>query len=288
MDYLVHLAIFAAIYAFLVITLNLVLGYTGLLSVTHAAFDAIGAYTVAILTTRFDVNFFLAMLLGILFSCVAAAAIGLVLSKFKDDYYALASIGFVVIVYGVLLNWHSLTRGPLGITGIDRPTIGGFEFTSNYAFLGLCLALLAMVYLICRFIVNSSFGRVLKAIREDEQAVQVFGYKTQHYKLLIFVISAGLASITGGLYASYISFIDPTGYTLLASIFIMSAVIMGGLASLKGSLWGAMILMTLPEILRFIGFPDSVAAQMRQLVFGLALVLLMLYRPQGLMGEYKL
>ncbi len=143
-------------------------------------------------------------------------------------------------------------------------------------------------YCIAHFITSSSFGRALKAIREDEQAISVFGYRTPHFKLVIFVIAAMMASVAGSLFASYISFIDPSTFTLNESVFILAIIILGGLASLRGSFLGAVCLIILPELLRFVGFPSDVAAQMRQVVYGLILILLMLYRPQGLIGEYKL
>ena len=144
------------------------------------------------------------------------------------------------------------------------------------------------VYLAARFIERSSFGRALKAIREDEEALQVFGYKALHYKLAIFTIGAMLASVAGALFAAYITFIDPSTFTINESIFILSAIILGGLASNKGAVIGAVVLILLPEFLRFVGFPSDIAAQTRQAVYGLVLIVLMLYRPQGLVGEYKL
>lgn len=288
MEYLIHLAILISIYAILGLSLNLVVGYTGLLSVTHAAFYGIGAYVTAILLTSYDVNFFLSVILGIIITLAISLLIGFVMSKFDGDYYALASFGFNIIVYSIFLNWQSLTRGPLGIPGIDRPEIGSFTFSENLYFLILCVVIAGIVYLFCEYITKSSFGRVLKAIREDDQAIQVFGYNTIFYKLTIFVISAGLAAIAGALFASYISFVDPSSFTLNESIFILVIVILGGLANLRGSLLGAVILILLPEILRFVGFPSDIAAQMRQVVYGLMLIILMLYRPQGIVGEYKL
>ena len=147
---------------------------------------------------------------------------------------------------------------------------------------------LAVVYFIARFITRSSFGRVLKAIREDEEAISVFGYNTTYYKLVIFVISAMLAAIAGSLFASYITFIDPSSFSLNESIFILAIIILGGLSSNRGAVVGAAFLIILPEALRFVGFPSDVAAQMRQVVYGLILILLMLYRPQGFLGEYRL
>lgn len=288
MPYLIHLATLVGIYGILGLSLNLVVGYTGLLSVTHAAFYGLGAYTAAILLTAAGFSFFPALVAAILVTAAAALLIGLVLSRFRGDYYALGSFGFNIIVYSIFLNWQSLTRGPLGIPGIKRPALFGLDFSDNLLFLLLVALMLALVYLLCRFIVGSSFGRVLRAIREDEQAIQVFGYHTSHYKLTVFVIAAALAAVAGALFGSYITFIDPSSFVLFESIFILAIIILGGLANLRGSLLGALFLVLLPEALRFVGFPADVAAQMRQVVYGLILVVLMLYRPQGLVGEYKL
>ena len=288
MEYFIHLAILISIYAILGVSLNLIVGYTGLLSVTHAAFYGIGAYATAILSTRYHIGFFTSIIVGVLISAVISLGIGLVLSKFKEDFYALASFGFNVIVFSIFLNWESLTRGPLGIPGIGRPSLFGIDFSSLFVFLILALIFFGIVYLISQFIVNSSFGRALKAIREDEPAAQIFGYRTFGYKLLIFVIGAMMAALAGSLFATYVTFVDPSTFTLNESIFILAIIILGGLANIRGSVLGAVFLILLPEILRFVGFPSDIAAQMRQVVYGLLLVIFMLYRPQGLLGEYKL
>ncbi|MEK7575412.1 MAG: branched-chain amino acid ABC transporter permease [Patescibacteria group bacterium] len=292
MEYIIHLLILIGIYGILALSLNLVVGFTGLLSVTHAAFYGIGAYATALLMTNFGINFFLAATLSILITLLSALVIGPILARFRDDYYALGSFGFNIIVWSVLLNWQELTRGPLGIPGIPRPSfelgIMNYEFSSNLSFLILTSLFLIMTYFLSQYIVQSSFGRVLKAVREDEEVIQVFGYNTPYYKLVIFLVGAGMASIAGSLFATYITFIDPSTFTLNESVFILSIIILGGLANNRGAVLGAACLILLPELLRFVGFPSDVAAQMRQLVYGLLLVLLMLYRPQGLMGEYKL
>ncbi len=288
MEYLIHLAILVGIYSILGISLNLVVGFTGLLSITQAAFYGLGAYATAILLTSFGLNFFLATIIGIALTAVISLLVGLVLSRFRGDYYALGSFGFNIILYSIFLNWQSLTRGPLGIPGIGRPSLFGFSFSSNLSFLILTFIFALLTFLFSRWLTTSSFGRVLKAIREDEPALQVFGYRTIYFKLAIFVISSGVAALAGSLFASYITFIDPSSFVLFESIFILAIIILGGLANLKGSVLGALFLILLPEALRFVGFPSDIAAQMRQVVYGLILVLLMLYRPQGLVGEYKL
>ena len=288
MEYLIHIGIIVAIYSILALSLNLVVGYAGLLSITQAAFYGIGAYVTAIMLTSLGTNFFVSLILGMIISGVLSLAIGFVLSRFKDDYYALGSFGFNVIIYSIFLNWQSLTRGPLGIPGINRPSIFGFEFSSNVSFLILSVIFAIVIFFASEYITNSSFGRVLKAIREEDETIQVFGYRTLWYKLMIFVIGAMMASIAGSLFASYITFIDPSSFSLNESIFILSVIILGGLASNRGSVIGADILILLPEILRFVGFPTDVAAQMRQVSYGLILILLMLYRPQGIKGEFRL
>lgn len=288
MEYLIHLGVLVGIYSILGISLNLVVGYTGLLSITQAAFYGIGGYSTAILLSNFGMNFFLSVVIGVAITVVMSLAIGYVLSRFRGDFFALGSFGFNIIIYSIMLNWQSLTRGPLGIPGIVRPKIFDFVLSDNLHFLILVAVVVALIYFISWYVVNSSFGRVLKAIREDEDAISVFGYNTLFYKLTIFVISSGMAAVAGSLFATYITFIDPSTFVLNESIFVLSIIILGGLANLRGSVIGAVILILLPEILRFVGFPSDIAAQMRQVVYGVLLIVLMMYRPQGLVGEYKL
>ena len=288
MDYLIHLAILISIYAILGVSLNLVVGYAGLLSVTQAAFYGIGAYATAILLTTTGMNFFLSILVGIIVTIVVSLAIGFILSRFNGDYYALGSFGFNIIVGSIFLNWQSLTNGPLGIPGIKRPELFGINFNNNLYFLFLVVIVAVLLYYFAKFLTESSFGRVLKAIREDEKAIQIFGYNTLFFKLTIFVIGACIASVAGSFFASYITYVDPSSFMLMESVFILVIIILGGLANNKGAVMGAIFLVLLPEILRFVGFSSDIAAQMRQVTYGLILILLMLYRPQGLVGEYKI
>jgi len=264
------------------------MGYTGLLSVCHAAFYGIGAYASAILMRSQGMNFFIAMGLGVVISVIVALLIGLVLSKFDGDYYALASLGFNVIVFGIMLNWEELTRGPLGIPGIGKPELFGHTIFSNMEYFFFTLFFLLVIYLLARVVTQSSFGRVLKGIREDETALQVFGYKTLYFKLAVFVIAAGMAAVAGSLYGSYISYIDPKTFIVMESVMIISMIILGGLANNRGAVVGATLFVLLPELLRFAGFHPDIAGHMRQVVYGVLLIVLMMYRPQGLFGEYKL
>ncbi len=287
MDYFIHVAILASIWGILALSLELVVGETGLVSLAHAAFFGIGAYATAILL-KIGLNFFFAAPLAMAVVAAVALAIGLVLSRFKGDIYMLASLGFTSIVYSIFLNWQSVTNGPLGLPAIPRASLFGFSFSTIMSYFVLVIIMLALVYAFCRWLTRSSFGRVLHAIREDEEATSIFGYRTTHYKLLVFVIAAMLAALAGGLYASYISFIDPSSFMVAASIFVLATIILGGLGNVRGAILGAFILIMFPEALRFVGFPADIAAQSRQLVYGLVLILLMLFRPQGIWGTFRL
>ena len=291
-----------AIWAILAVSLNLVVGYTGLLSVGHIGFFGIGAYAMAILTSdpayeqlrteaipTFGWPFFAALPVSVLMAGIAAIVVGVVFNRFRDDIYVLVSFGFAIIAFNVFLNWRSFTRGAFGIHEIARPEIGGWTLEGEFQFLAFVLAFLAVAMLIAWFIVSSSFGRVLTAIREDEGAIEVFGYQATHFKLAIWVISAMMAGLAGGLFASWTSFIDPFSFILLESILLVSIVILGGLATIWGSLLGAMAFVLLEEGMRFLPFiPPEYIGQARQAVLGILLVLLMLFRPQGLVGRYRL
>jgi branched-chain amino acid transport system permease protein len=291
-----------AIWAILSVSLNLVVGFTGLLSIGHIGFFGIGAYAMAILTSDAAYEqlrteaiptlgwpFFAALPVSVVLAGLVAVVVGVVFNRFRDDIYVLVSFGFAIISFNVFLNWRGLTRGAFGIHEISRPEIGGWTFDGELEFLALVLVFLAAVILVSWFIVTSSFGRVLTAIREDEQATEVFGYQVTRYKLAIWVISAMMAGLAGGLFGSWTTFIDPNSFILLESILLVSIVILGGLATIWGSLLGAMAFVLLEEGMRFIPFlPTEFIGQARQVVLGILLVLLMLFRPQGLVGRYKL
>ncbi len=291
-----------AIWAILAVSLNLVLGFTGLLSVGHIGFFGIGAYAMAILTSdsayeqlrtesipTFGWSFFAALPISMMAAGLVAIGVGVVFNRFRDDIYVLVSFGFAIISFNVFLNLRSVTRGAFGIHEIARPEIGGWLFDGEVEFLLLCLVFLAIVMLVAWLIVTSSFGRVLTAIREDEQAIEVFGYRATQYKLAIWVIAAMLAGLAGGLFSSWASFIDPNSFILLESVLLVAIVILGGLATIWGSLLGAMAFVLLEEGMRFLPFvPAEYTGQARQVVLGIMLVLLMLFRPQGLVGRYRL
>ena len=280
MEYVLHVFVIAGIYVILAESLNLVVGFAGIPAMGHAAFSCIGAYTSALLALHFGTSPFLGMFAG----AVAGGVLGLIVAypalRLKGDYLALATFGAGVIVYSVAKNWMGLTRGPMGLPGIPPFRLGGSDINSPWSYL-------ILVVWACRNIARSTFGRNLTSVREDETAAIALGKNTAKLKLVAFVAGAFFAGIAGSLYAHYITFIDPSSFTTMESITILLMVIFGGMGIIAGSVVGAVVLVVLPELLRFVGLPSSVAAPLRQMMYGLLLVLLMLWRPQGILGKYR-
>lgn len=287
MDYLLHILVITGIYIILTLSLNLIIGYTGLAAFGHAAFSCVGAYASSLLALQYGVNPWMGLIIGAGMAALLGFVIGLPSIRLRGDYLALATFGFGVIVYSVAKNWVSLTRGPMGLPGIPGFNLFGFPFDSVISYLVLVAAFVLLTFFVIQRIVNSPFGRILQGIREDEIAAQAMGKDVNRHKLLVFIIGAFFAGIAGSLYAHYITFIDPSSFTVMESISILLMVVFGGMGSLRGSFLGAAVLVVLPELLRFLGLPSAVAAPLRQMIYGLLLILLMLKRPQGLVGRYR-
>lgn len=287
MEYLLHILVIAGIYIILTMSLNLVVGYTGLPSLGHMAFACVGAYTSSLLALDMGVSPWAGLLAGGCMAALLGLLIGLPSMRLKGDYLALATFGLGVIVYSVSKNWVSLTRGPMGLPGIPKFSVAGFELQPIWAYLLLVAIAVSVTAFVINRITDSPFGRVLMSIREDEVASLSLGKDVNAYKLTVFMVGAFFAGLAGSLYAHYITFIDPSSFTAMESIAVLLMVVFGGMGSIPGSFIGALVLVVLPEALRFVGMPSSVAAPLRQMIYGLLLVLLMLYRPQGLIGKYR-
>lgn len=287
MEYLIHILIIACIYIILTISLNLIVGFTGLAALGHIAFACIGAYTSSLLALNFGISPWIGLVFGAFLAAILGLVIGYPSLRLKGDYLALATFGLGIIVYSVAKNWVSLTRGPMGLSGIPSFSIFGYEISNVWSYLILVAVFVAITYFVIRNITDSPFGRILNGIREDEIAIQSLGKNVTKYKLIVFIIGAFFAGIAGILYAHYITFIDPSSFTVMESITVLLMVVFGGMASLSGSFVGAFVLVVFPELLRFLGMPSAVAAPLRQMIYGLLLIVLMIWRPQGLMGKYR-
>ncbi len=287
MEYLLHILVISGIYVILTASLNLIVGYTGLPSLGHAAFSCVGAYVSSLLALNLGISPWIGIVVGACVAAIFGLIIGFASLRLKGDYLALATFGFGIIVYSVVKNWISVTRGPMGLPGIPGFTLFGFELSEIWAYLLLVIIFVLITLFILKRIVNAPFGRVLKSIREDEVASEILGKNTAKYKLIAFIIGAIFAGIAGSLYAHYITFIDPSSFTVMESITIMLMVVFGGMASIRGSIVGAIVLVMFPEALRFLGMPSAIAANTRQMIYGLMLIILMIWRPQGLFGKYR-
>ena len=263
MEYLLRILVIAGIYIILTLSLNLIVGFTGLPALGHAAFSCIGAYTSSLLALNVGLSPWIGLLIGACVAALSGIVIGYPAVRLKGDYLALATFGLGVIVYSIAKNWVSLTRGPMGLPGIPGFSILGFGLSEIWSYLLLVSIFVVITIFVIERIVSSPFGRILRSIREDEIASAALGKDTIKHKLLVFIIGAFFAGIAGSLYAHYITFIDPSSFTVKESITILLMVIFGGMGSISGSVVGAIILVVLPELLRFLGMPSSIAAPMR-------------------------
>ena len=286
MEYILHIVIMLNIYIMLVLSANLPVGMARLLTLCQAAFYGIGAYISAFFLMQFNLPFILVALLVMLLTGAFSWVVSFASVKLKNDYFILATLGFQMIAYTILYNWTDVTRGAYGIPGIPGIRLFGvWELTSVWSYAAITFVTMAVVVLVFHLIKSSPYGRLLKAMRSDELSVQSIGRNTVVARAWAFFISAAISGLAGLFYASYVSYIDPTSFTLDESIFIISALFIGGIGNIRGPLLGALFVVLLPEILRLVGLPDAIAANMRQIIYGLSLVLVMYFRPRGLAGE---
>ncbi len=276
-DYFIDVAILVGIYIILALGLNVVVGFTGLLNLGFVAFYAIGAYAYALLNTKFGIGFWSALPVSMALATVAGFLLAIPALRLRGDYLAIVTLGFGEIVRLVLNNWDSVTHGPNGISGIAPPVIVSLSFGKLSHYYYLVLLFVIITFFITKRVYSSRIGRAWVAIREDEIASSVMGINTTLYKLYAFAFGAFWAGLAGTLFAGKMQFVSPESFTFMESVFILCMVILGGLGSITGVILGAFILVLLPEILREV-------QMYRMLALGMGLVLLMIFRPQGLLG----
>lgn len=287
MNYILHVAVIISIYSILAVSLNLLVGYGGLLSLAHAAFFGIGAYAVGVTTTALGWPFWEGALLGLILAFLCSFGVALPSLRIRGDYFVIATFAFQVLIYSLFKNWVEVTRGPMGLPRIAHPELFGWLIDSRGEFLLLTLSSAILCFWLCWKVGESPFGRVLRAIREDELLVASYGKSIIHFKTAIFALTSVLAAFAGVIYAGYITFIDPLSFTIHESIFILSIVIIGGAGSLWGTILATLLLIIIPEALRFIGLPTAVAGNFRQIIYGIILIAFVMFRPQGFLGEFS-
>jgi branched-chain amino acid transport system permease protein len=289
--YIIAIAIITAIYVLLALGLNLQYGLTGLINFGHVGFFCVGAYTAALLS-KLKVSPLVAFPVAALLAALAAWPLGIVSLRLREDYFAIVSLGFSEVVRLVATSERWLTNGVQGISGIPKLMDGLVPRAAEpVAVLALLVAVNLGAILMMRRIANSPFGRVIEAIRDNEEAVKSLGKDPAGFKMKVLMLGAALAGIAGAFYAHYISFISPEQFVPLVTFQIWMAIIMGGVGRVSGALVGTLILMFFLEGSRFLRdiipfIPDVEMASIRLGVVGLAIVLFTLYRPQGLMGDF--
>lgn len=280
-QYWMHMLIITAIFCILAISLNLILGYTGQVSIAQMAYFGVGAYTAALLMIHFKINFLVALLLAGLVAVVLGLFIGYITLGMRGIYFALCNFALLMLM-SYTLNNLELVGGSRGITGIPHATIGGFvfELANKLAWFYLVFAFLLLTLFIVDRVVNSRVGRAFAAIREDEDLAKSTGVNIFGYKMLSLCISAFLAGIAGALYALYMGCMTPADCAIFPMLTILAACAIGGLGTMLGPIIGIAFVQLMPEVLRPI-------KTYYYLVFSLTVLLVIIFAPGGVMGAIK-
>ncbi len=288
-DYVLDTLIYIGIYAILAISLNLEAGYTRLMNFGKVAFFAIGAYTSALFSMA-GAPFIAGLFAGIALSGLFGLLVALPALRLRADYLAIVTLSFGEILRLFFLNEQWLTSGPMGIRGIPQPLYSVFHDNYMVFYALLVYAMLLICYAFSERIINSPFGRMLRAIRDDEDAVQAFGKNTFHFKIKIFIIGSAMAGVSGTLFAHYISFISPDMFFPSLTFSVWTIMVLGGKANNLGVILGAVMIQVFERGTRFL--KDFVSlpidpSNLRIIVIGLLLILFILYRPDGIIKERK-
>jgi len=284
LEIVLHLLIIVTIYAILSISLNLMTGTTGLFVLGLAAFYGIGAYTSALLA-KAGVPIIFCLLAGTLMSSLIAFLLGLPTLRLVGDYLAVVTMGLGEITRAVFKNWVDLTGGYMGLRKIPKIAFLGYELQGRLEYLIFAVIVLVVVYIVIQRLLNSPFGRVLRATREDEMAAQALGKNTFRFKLWAMCIGSGTAGLAGALFAHYINVISPADFVMWLTFFVLLIIMLGGLGNNLGAIVATALFVLGREGLRFVGLPPSISAPLQQLIFGLLLIFATIYAPKGIIPE---
>lgn len=288
MNYLLHIIVMLEIYVLLALSANQKVGLSGLLSLAQAVFYGIGAYATSITITKLGFSYWLALLVAMLTCIIAALLFSFIAGKVRELYFSLATLALQIIFFTIVYNWIPVTNGPYGISGISNPEIFGLGINSPGSFAlfgGLGVLLVILFY---NWFLKTPVCRLIQATRDDQIEVLSLGKNPSYYKRISIILSALIAGIAGSIYATYTTYIDPSSFTLDESILILSIVLIGGAGRIIGPATGAAIYILLPELLKFLQMPDSIAANMRMILFGLLLILIVSFKPKGIFGKHMI
>lgn len=282
--YVLTIGVLIGIYSMVTLGLSLLMGYAGQISIGQAAFFGIGAYSSGILTVKYNVNPWLAILLGLLITLVIAVLVGIPTLKLKEHFLALATIGFNVIVYILLLGLYKFTGGASGLGGIKNLNLFGLSLGGELNFYFFVWILVLLMALFALNIVQSHIGRIMRGIHDSEVATLTQGINVAKYKLHIFIISALFASFAGSMYAHFINFLAPSTFNIFQSITFVLMVVVGGLQPIWGAIFGAAVITSLGELVKhLVPMFFKVSGEVEIIIFGVVLILVVLFVPRGLL-----
>ena len=285
MDYFYSYLILAEIYVLLGLSTNLLVGVVGIFSVSQAAVFGVGAYIVGDFLLSGTLTFLPALAVAAAACILLNVLITLPSLRVAGDYFVVTSFGIQLLATAAFTNWTGGTGGANGMPGIPPPDLFGMPIESTRGVLVLASAAAVLGCVAFWLILRAPYGRLLKAIREDELAVAAAGKGVLRAKVSAAAMAGAFAGVAGGIYATYLSFIDPSSFDLDASILLLTMVVVGGARTLWGSIFGPFLLLALPQLLTLVAIPTTYAATVRQLMYGVLLIAFALFRPQGLLGE---
>ncbi len=286
-NFILLILIYTGIYALMAIGQNLITGYVGLLSLTQAGFFAIGSYVTAILSVTYGIDFWITVPLAGILAALFGVVIGLPTLRLSGDYLAIATLGFGEIVRNILNNWDKLTNGPMGIQGIPMIKIFGAKISpyAKWGFLVIVWIFVLVAYILFERLASSRMGRALEAVREDEIAASSMGINTTRYKVWAFALGAGIAGVAGSLQSTFILSVSPGVFTFMVSIMVLCMVVLGGMGNFAAVILGAFIIQFISYFPQLVGLSNVIPPQFKQVLFGLILVVMMIWRPQGILGR---
>jgi branched-chain amino acid transport system permease protein len=282
--YAESLLIFTGLAVILASSLNLMLGYGGMFSAAHAVFYGIGAYTTSLLALHVSASILLSLPVAMLAGAGAGALLAVPALRVKEEYFVVASLGFQIIASTIFNQWVAVTGGIGGLTGIPPASFLGYEVDSYGGYLFIAALSVAAVLTALKLLVRSSFGRALRALRDDEAALQALGRDPVRLRVAAVVASGMLAAVAGVIYAYFTSFVNAESFSLDESILIMVMVIIGGAGTLAGPVLGAAFITVFPALLSFLQIPSTALGPTQRVVYGVVITLLMIYQPEGLSG----
>ncbi len=273
-EYHIHLAILICIYLILAQSFNFSFGMGGLFNLAHVSIYAIGAYATALLATEHGFGFFGATLVSMTLSGLFSLLIGYISLRLSDDYFAIGTLAFSSVVLSLLINWKSVTHGVMGIPGIPRPVLFDYNMYENRNFLILALSTALVSQLLLLLLFRNSFARSLRAQAEFDFAAQSLGKRVNMIKMVSFTVASIFAGLAGSFFSYYISYIDPSSFSLTEMVFILTIAVVGRPGSFWGVVGSTIFLVLLPEPLRFLEIPPSILGPLRQMLYAVILFVL--------------